>query len=59
MEDFVVTIQGQTIPPHTGNICKTDERVLEIDVEKAWDEMGLDSGWSNELVVKTYFTLNR
>jgi hypothetical protein len=28
--------------------------VLEIDLKTAWKEMGLDSGWSNEVAVKIY-----
>jgi len=28
--------------------------VLEIDIETAWKEMGLDSGWSNEINVDVF-----
>lgn len=53
----MVTIQGEAIPPHTVSINKTESRLLAVDIETAWNEMGLDSGWSNEVQVKIYFTL--
>lgn len=53
----MATIQGQPIPPHTVIVSKTSSHVLEIDIETAWKEMGLDAGWSNEVEVKVYFTL--
>jgi hypothetical protein len=54
-DDFMVTIQGQPIPPHTVSVDKGDPRVLDVDIETAWNEMGLESGWSNEVEVKVYF----
>lgn len=54
----MVTIQGQPIPPKTVSISKADSHVLEMDVETAWKEMGLESGWANEVEVKLYFTLD-
>jgi len=59
MEDLMVTIQGQPIPPHTVSINTTDKHVLDIDIESAWDEMGLESGWSNEVEVKVYYALDK
>jgi len=53
----MVTIQGKPIPPRTVSVSKADPRVLEIDVETAWSEMGLEAGWANEVEVKLYFTL--
>jgi len=55
--DFMATIQGQVIPPHTVSVDKVDDRILRVDVEAAWNEMGLKSGWSNEVEVKIYFPL--
>jgi hypothetical protein len=54
--DFLITIQGQTIPVRTVSVSKQNQHVLEIDVETAWKEMKLDSGWANELTVKVYFS---
>ncbi|OTA80869.1 glycoside hydrolase family 36 protein [Hypoxylon sp. CO27-5] len=53
--DFMVTIQGQPIPPHTVAVNAANDHVLNIDVETAWKEMGLEAGWSNEVEVKIYF----
>jgi hypothetical protein len=53
--DFMVTIQSQPVPPHTVTIDKRDAHVLAVDIETAWKEMGLSSGWSNEVEVKIYF----
>lgn len=56
-ENFMVTIQGQPLPPHTVGVNKLDGHILEIDLETAWKEMGLEAGWSNEVEVKVYFPL--
>lgn len=53
--DFMITIQGQPIPVETVRISEHDEHVLEVDVERAWKEMKLQSGWSNEVETKVYF----
>jgi len=50
----MVTIQRKVLPVHTISISKVSEYVIEIDVEKAWKEMELDIGWSNEVEVKIY-----
>lgn len=55
----MATIQGQPIPPHTVSVNKADNHVLDIDCETAWKEMGLEAGWSNEVEVKVYFTLEK
>jgi hypothetical protein len=56
--DFMVTIQGQAVPPHTVSIDKADEHVVRIDIETAWNELGLKAGWSNEVEVKVYFAID-
>ncbi|OTB04406.1 glycoside hydrolase family 36 protein [Hypoxylon sp. CI-4A] len=55
--DFMVTILGEPIPPHTVTVSTLDSHVLNIDVEKAWKEMGLEAGWANEVEVKVYFDI--
>ncbi|KAF7328418.1 Raffinose synthase Sip1 [Mycena venus] len=57
--DFMVTIQGQPIPPHTVTVNKADTHVLEVDIETAWKVIGLESGWANEVEVKIYFQLEK
>ncbi|KAK0655670.1 glycoside hydrolase superfamily [Cercophora newfieldiana] len=56
-DDFMATIQGQVIPPHTVSVDEVDGRILKVDVKTAWNEMGMESGWSNEVEVKVYFPL--
>ncbi|KAL2016362.1 hypothetical protein VTK56DRAFT_3820 [Thermocarpiscus australiensis] len=58
-DDFMVTIQGQPIPAHTVSVDKGDGHVLDVDIEAAWKEMGLESGWANEVEVKIYFALEK
>lgn len=57
-DDFIATIQGQVIPVHTVSVSAVDAHVLEIDVEKAWEEMGLHPGWSNEVEIRVYFSID-
>jgi hypothetical protein len=53
--DFMITIQGQPVPRHTVTAGQRDGHVLAVDIETAWNEMDLGSGWSNEVEVKIYF----
>jgi len=58
VEDMMVMIQGKPIPQHvvrlnTDNVPE-GSGVLEIDVEKAWNEMDLDPGWGNEVGVDIF-----
>ena len=55
-EDFMITIHGKPIPRHTVNVAFGNMCLLEVDVEKAWDEMSLKSGWSNEVQIKISFS---
>ncbi|KAH7197190.1 glycoside hydrolase superfamily [Fusarium flagelliforme] len=55
--DFLITIQEKVIPVHTVAISAVDKYVLEIDIGKAWKEMGLESRWSNDVEVKVHFSL--
>jgi hypothetical protein len=54
----MVTIQGLTIPLSAVSINRNENHTLEIDVEKCWNEMGLQPGWSNEVEVKVYFSVD-
>lgn len=51
--DFLITILGKVIPPHVVS-SPASSCVLEVDVERAWNEMELDSGWSNEVAVEIF-----
>ncbi|KAJ6779979.1 hypothetical protein PWT90_03357 [Aphanocladium album] len=50
-DNFMVSIFGHPVPRHTVKISSCADAVLEVDVQTAWKELGLDSGWSNELEV--------
>lgn len=53
--DFFVLMGGK--PIDVGNVRKSEtapERVLEIDVEKAWRESGQEAGWSNEVTLEVF-----
>ena len=53
-DSMMITILGKVVPMGTIKISEVDQHVLEIDVERAWNEMELESGWSNEVEVKIY-----
>jgi len=52
-DDFMIIILGKVIPVQTVTIQGANS-VLEIDVERAWKEMKLDSGWSNEVSLEIF-----
>lgn len=58
-DTVIATIQGQPIPFHTASVSKSDEHIMELDIEAAWNEMGLESGWANEVEVKVFFALDK
>lgn len=47
-DDVLVMVSEKVVPMHTVTIAE-QAPVLEVDVEAAWDEMGLEAGWSNEV----------
>ncbi|PGH14700.1 hypothetical protein AJ79_02866 [Helicocarpus griseus UAMH5409] len=57
-EDFMVMLSGRAVPVHTVQLKSAPgavgQTVLAIDVAAAWKEMGLSSGWSNEVVVQVF-----
>ena len=53
VDDVLVMVQGKVVPVHTVRI-QEQAPVLEVDVERAWDEMGLEAGWSNEVRVSVF-----
>ncbi|KFY05577.1 hypothetical protein V491_09093, partial [Pseudogymnoascus sp. VKM F-3775] len=48
---ILVTIRGQVIPFASVSINADSPHVLEIDVQRAWTELGLKAGYSNEVQV--------
>lgn len=57
IDDFMVTIQEKPVPARTVRVSSVSGCVLEVDVEAAFKEMDLESRWTNEVEVKTYFGL--
>lgn len=53
-DDFIILLLGHVIPQHTVAKCAEVPELLEIDVEKAWDEMNLSSLWKNEVTLQIY-----
>ncbi|KKY25157.1 putative raffinose synthase protein [Phaeomoniella chlamydospora] len=54
MDDFLILMLGRVIPVEA--VSKMGH-VLEIDVERAWDETNLSPGWSNEASVEIIMKL--
>ncbi|KAK4084542.1 uncharacterized protein Triagg1_1022 [Trichoderma aggressivum f. europaeum] len=55
-EDFIVMLQDQAVPVETVRISQNDGHVLEVDVEKAWEDMKLEEpGLKDEVEVKVSF----
>jgi hypothetical protein len=48
---FLVTIAGNVVPFHTVKKSSQSNTVLEIDLETAWNELNLSTGWSNAIVI--------
>ncbi|PGH34935.1 hypothetical protein GX50_02286 [[Emmonsia] crescens] len=56
-KDFMVMLSGRAVPMCTVQMQPAGDdgqKVLAIDVAAAWKEMGLVSGWSNEVVVQVF-----
>ncbi|MCJ1470517.1 hypothetical protein MMC07_009163 [Pseudocyphellaria aurata] len=54
-DTMLITILGRVIPLHTVSIDPA-RPVLQVDIERAWNEMGLDGGWSNEVSVEIFIS---
>lgn len=53
--NFMVMISGRAVPRKT--VWKEggeDAKVLAVDVYSAWKALGLESGWSNEILVQVF-----
>ncbi|KIX06688.1 uncharacterized protein Z518_04664 [Rhinocladiella mackenziei CBS 650.93] len=58
VEDVMVLIQGKPVPQSLVKFntdgAPDESGVLEIDVDTAWNKMGLDAGWNNEVGVDVF-----
>ena len=53
-EDFLILILGKAIPVHTVSKSSISDCLLEVDVERAWNKMGLSNWYGNELEMQVY-----
>jgi hypothetical protein len=53
-DDFMVMIHGKPIPVGCVKVNEVCGKVLEVDVERAWKEMGEEAGWSNEVSLEVF-----
>jgi len=53
-DNLIVIMFGRPVPISCVGVSKTCGKVLEVDVERAWKEMGLDAGWSNEVSLEVF-----
>jgi hypothetical protein len=53
-EDFMVLIHGRPVPVGCVKVNDVCGKVLEVDVERAWREMGEEAGWSNEVSLEVF-----
>jgi len=53
-EDIMVLLEGRAVPRDCVSFAEDQARVLQIDLAKAWKEMGLKAGYANEVDVAIY-----
>lgn len=53
-KDFMVLIHGKPVPVGCVGVNGVCGKVLEVDVERAWREMGEEAGWSNEVSLEVF-----
>jgi hypothetical protein len=51
-DDFFAVLFGIPIPSHCVGVSEKEENVLELDLARAWREMGQKASWSNEVAVE-------
>lgn len=52
-DDVMVLLSGRAVPLYTVTAGE-EGAVLEIDIKRAWEEMGLEAGWGNEIGVEVF-----
>ena len=53
--DLMITIHNRPIPVYTVSRSEQSQEVLEVDFDRAWRDMELEAGWSNEIQLKISF----
>ncbi len=52
--DFLVLLEGKVVPLEC---VRKEGRVLEVDVERAWRDLGREAGWGNEVEVEVFMSV--
>ncbi|KAK5949185.1 hypothetical protein OHC33_009726 [Knufia fluminis] len=55
-ERVTITTAGLTRPPRHTPEESAKVGMIQIDVEGAWDDLGLEAGWNNEIGVEMYIS---
>jgi len=58
-EDIMVLLEGKPVPVGRLMVSFAESSVLEIDVERAWKEMGLQAKYSNEVDVELFVKVRK
>jgi hypothetical protein len=53
-KDLFALMFGKPVPLDCVRVSETDERVLEIDLEKVWREGNFSQTWSNEVAIELF-----
>lgn len=51
-DSVIVMLYGKVVARHCVRRSEQDDKVLEIDVAKAWEESGEEARWSNEVSIE-------
>ena len=51
---MMLLVFGKVVPRHCIRRSKACDKVLEVDMLQAWEELGEDSGWSNEVNLEIF-----
>lgn len=53
----MITILGRGVPQHTVSAEGIlHSKILQIDIERAWNELGFDGRYSNEVPIVIYIS---
>lgn len=54
IDELLITVGSTVVPVDTVAKNAGDSNLLDVDLEKAWNKLGMESGWSNEVTVTLY-----
>lgn len=53
-DDIMLLVFGKVVPRHCVRRNAECEKVLEVDMARAWEELDEDAGWSNEVSLEVF-----